>query len=66
MKSDSFKWSFTRKLERTPGDPDTPKHMSLWRATVGFVELQGIKTHLRELIVKMHVDWNCNWKAFGI
>lgn len=46
-----------------------PRHaeaQELWSAVVRFVELQGIKTHLRELIVKMHVDWNCNWKAFGI
>lgn len=42
------------------------KHMSSWSSMVGCLELQGIKAHLSKLTVKMHVDWNCIWKAFRI
>lgn len=65
VKSDSFQRRFARTL-RTRGDPDTLGHMTLWSVVVGFVELQGIKAHLRGLTGKMHADWNHNWKAFRI
>lgn len=54
---------FARK-PRTRGDPDTLEPCIC--GVCAQICIAGNKSHLKGLAVRMHVDWNWNWKASGI